>query len=56
MSFITDASTFTFSAITSIEGSIPTKEVYEKYFYNIKEKQDEILNYMQFNEMKEYKK
>ena len=44
------------SAITSIEGCIPTKEVYQKYFYNIKEKQDEIFNYMKFNEMEEYKK
>ena len=43
------------SAITAIEGTIPNKSVYNSYFNNIQEKQDEIFNYMQFNQLETYK-
>ena len=43
------------SAITAIEGTIPSKSVYNSYFNNIQEKQDEIFNYMQFNQLETYK-
>ena len=42
------------SAITAIEGKIPTFEKYMKYFKNIEHKKDEIFNYMNFNKLDEY--
>ena len=37
------------SAITSIEGEIPTKEKYLEYYQNIANQKDEIFNYLKFN-------
>ena len=37
------------SAITSIEGEIPTKQKYLEYYQNIANQKDEIFNYLKFN-------
>ena len=42
------------SAITAIEGKIPSKEKYMDYFKNLQDKQDEIFKYMNFNKLDEY--
>ena len=42
------------SAITAIEGEIPSKEIYMQYFKNIENKKEEIFNYMNFNKLDEY--
>ena len=42
------------SAITAIEGKIPSFERYMEYFKNIENKKDEIFNYMNFNKLNEY--
>ena len=44
------------SAITSIEGKIPTLETYHEYYKNIDNNKDEIFNYMNFHKLKEYQK
>lgn len=44
------------SAITAIEGRIPTYEEYIRYFSNIQEKHEEIFDYMQFDKLEEYVK
>ncbi len=43
------------SAITAIEGEIPSRETYLKYYNNIDNKKDEIFNYMNFHKLDEYK-
>jgi aconitate hydratase 2/2-methylisocitrate dehydratase len=42
------------SAITAIEGEIPTFEKYMEYFKNIQNEKDKIFNYLDFNKLKEY--
>ena len=42
------------SAITAIEGEIPSKEIYMQYFKNIENKKEELFNYMNFNKLHEY--
>ena len=42
------------SAITAIEGKIPSKEKYMDYFKNLQDKKDEIFKYMNFNKLDEY--
>ena len=42
------------SAITAIEGEIPSRETYLKYYDNIDNKKDEIFNYMNFHKLNEY--
>ena len=44
------------SAITAIEGAIPSKKTYNSYFDNIAKNQDEIFNYIHFNELEKYNK
>lgn len=44
------------SAITALEGRIPSIEEYMKYFSNIEEKNEEIFRYLQFDKMEEYVK
>ena len=43
------------SAITSIEGVIPSLELYKKYFESIEKDKEKIFNYMNFNKLDEYK-
>ena len=42
------------SAITAIEGEIPNRETYLKYYQNIENKKKEIFNYMNFDKLEEY--
>tara|TARA_B100000524_G_C23653973_1_gene371120 strand:+ start:2787 stop:5438 length:2652 start_codon:yes stop_codon:yes gene_type:complete len=42
------------SSITAIEGKIPDKDTYLKYFENIENDKDKIFNYMNFDKLKEY--
>ena len=44
------------SAITSIEGKIPSMDIYLNYYNKIKNKQDKIFNYMNFDKLTEYTK
>ena len=43
------------SAITAIEGEIPSIDTYLKYYYNIQKNKDEIFNYMNFDKLDEYR-
>jgi aconitate hydratase 2/2-methylisocitrate dehydratase len=43
------------SAITAIEGVIPSLELYNKYFESIEKNKKNIFNYMNFNKLEEYK-
>ena len=42
------------SSITAIEGKIPDIDTYMKYFKNIRDKHNEIFQYMNFNKLQEY--
>ena len=42
------------SAITSIEGEIPTMETYHNYYTNIENNKNQIFDYMNFHKLKEY--
>ena len=44
------------SAITAIEGKIPDINQYQKYFEKIKEDQDDIFTYLNFDRLPEYTK
>ena len=44
------------SAITAIEGKIPDINQYQKYFEKIKENQDDIFTYLNFDRLPEYTK
>ncbi len=43
------------SAISAIEGKIPSKELYLSYMKNINNMHDEIFNYLNFNQLEDYK-
>ena len=43
------------SAITAVEGTIPTIDTYREYFTSIENKKSEIFNYMNFNRINTYK-
>ena len=44
------------SAITAIEGKIPDINQYQEYFEKIKEDQDDIFTYLNFDRLPEYTK
>ncbi len=43
------------SAICAIEGKIPSKEIYLSYMKNINNMHNEIFNYLNFNQLEDYK-
>ena len=43
------------SAISAIEGKIPSKEIYLSYIKNINNMHNEIFNYLNFNQLEDYK-
>lgn len=44
------------SAIISIEGCIPTPDLYQEKMKQIKDKEDKIFKYMNFHKMEQFKK